>query len=174
MSPVEWFTQLVLGDDWLALGVRFAFLLLVTVGAIRGLIRNRIGPLDAVRVMSYPRLLLGLTVCPLPYLALHLALLWWIPAESPWAWPKYLGLLIVGYFLPAVPICAVGYWVDGGRAIRVLTNRYRPAYPPHLVDMTADHGRSAQLIPRGVFDAYKLLVVITLVAVAIRRAAPTN
>jgi hypothetical protein len=45
----------------------------------------------------------------------------------------------------------------------VLSGAYRPEQPTWFVDMTADGGKYAQIIPRGSIVAYQLMLFGTLV-----------
>jgi hypothetical protein len=138
-------------------------------------IKARIGSLDAIEVVSYPRLLFGLIVCNLPFVGSYQLILLMHPANRWWPALKYLGAHIACYFLVGVAVVApFGYVIDGGRAIRVLSGRFKPGPQPHLVDLTKEQGRVAQLIPRGVAFAYQVLVLLSLIAIVLRRAVSNS
>jgi hypothetical protein len=69
----------------------------------------------------------------------------------------------------------IGVVLDGGRAIQVITARYKPGQQSGLVDLTKESGAVAQLEVRGAVAAYIVLLtlsIISVIAALVRSPAP--
>ena len=157
-------TDLALTSNIVIVAVQFAFLVAASALWIRRLIETRIGGLEAIEVRSWPRLIAGIVACNAVFLLMHHLYLSFGP--SPASRVAFIGLHLLAMVIisvSAVPF--LGVVLDGGNAIRVRTDRFKPEHSAKLVDMTKNEGRVAQLIPRGAIFAYQLLMLFTWFAI---------
>ncbi len=161
---------LILGVSWNAIAFQAISLAIISVFTTRQVIRNRIGSLEAIRVASRMRLVICYILCLAIFLIGYQIVLRTkapIDAKSLSWWSLKC---ILGVFLSYIPVLFVGVMIDGGRAIEVITQRYKPDTPREpieLTDLTKDRGRYAQLIPRGCVRACWFLSLSAIISQAI-------
>jgi hypothetical protein len=158
-------SRLILGSDFIAISFKFVLLIIFTLWGMRLTIKRKIGSLAAVEIRSYMRLISGLILCNLPMLAGFQLLLSINPTLNWLQFLKYFAANIGIYFgIGMFVVAPIGYIIDGGRAIRVITDRYKPSLQLGI-DITKEQGKTAQLIPRAVAIAYALLFLLAVLIV---------
>jgi formylglycine-generating enzyme required for sulfatase activity len=159
--------RLVQGRDALSLAVQYAFLVLVSLWVLKRIIKDRIGSLNAVLITSYPRFVLGMVAvnmaCLLPY---HLLLLI-KPFSSLLRLLAWLAASVVSYPFIALIVGPFGWVFDRGRAIQVITFRYKRRERAGFQDLTEEHGKNANLMLRAAAMSYILLTGLCLCAAII-------
>ncbi len=150
-------TDLALSSRAAFVAIQFAFLVGLSSFFVRRLIYTRIGGPEAIEIRSWPRLIVCSLACNAVFLAAHHLYLAFGP--SPQNKLAFVGLFILATLVAWVPVAVLGVLVDGGRVIRVRTSRFKPEHSPLLIDLTANEGRHAQLIPRGALFAYQFLML---------------
>lgn len=157
-------TDLGLNSNLTFVAVQFTFLLILSFFRIRRLIATRIGGIDVIVIKSWGRLICGVLLCNAIFLLMHHLYLSFGPStESMKAFISFHFLMFTILGLTIIPL--LGILFDGGKAIHVRTDRFKPEHSPLLIDMTRHNGRYAQLIPRGAIFAYQFLMFFTWIAI---------
>lgn len=152
----------VLGNELEHIIVQYTFLLILSLAMMIWVIKNRIGSLEAVVVRSYPRLCMGVLICSLVGLISYRLLLLINPIESQSRLLYYVLAAILTYPIYGIIVSIPSYLFDGGKALQVITPRYKTAdYPKHFVDLTKEQGKYAQVISRGAIRAYQVLIFLS-------------
>jgi hypothetical protein len=160
--------ELAVRSDLTFVVIQFTFLIVVAILRMRYHINTRIGGMEAIEIRSWPRLIAGIVACNATFLWLHHSYLsFWPSPESDWSslWSRflffvlYILMLIIGWIIAVV----IGVLFDYGKALLVVTDRFKPEHSPNLSDMTRDEGRLSHLIARGAFYAYQYLMIYTFV-----------
>lgn len=158
MENTFW-TRLAFSSSAANVALQLTVLLIASAFRIRRLIDTRIGGMEVVEIRSWPRLAAGVLACNGVFILMHHLYLAYGPSPGGFRFIGFHFLITILVSMSIIP--ALGLAFDAGKAIRVVTSRFKPEHHPLLIDMTEDEGRSAQLIPRGAMFAYQLLMYFT-------------
>jgi hypothetical protein len=167
--------EITTGYRWGDLVAQYFFLVLVCLVAMRKVIMTRIGSMDAIHIRSYTLLFLCIATTNGAYLAAYHLLLLVHPGESWVRCGLYCLAALLSYPIFGMVFSVIGVVLDGGRAIQVITARYKPGQQSGLVDLTKESGAVAQLEVRGAVAAYIVLLtlsIISVIAALVRSPAP--
>lgn len=143
--------------------VQFLFLVSASVYWIKHLIDTRIGGSEAIEIRSWPRVIVGVIACNGVFLLMHHFYLRVGPSID--ARITFIAIHFLTTITVSLIVSLLGFICDGGNAIWVRTDRYKPEHSANLIDMTKNNGRHAQLIPRGAINAYMLFVLFTWIVI---------
>jgi hypothetical protein len=151
--------------------IQFILFLAIMLMAMRLIIMERIGSLSAVVIVSRFRLLVGILVCAAFSVATYHALLLIRPLDSNRKLWTYVLVSIVSYPVYGLVVSLLSLAADHGRALQVITSRYKPPQRSWFIDLTEKRGRHSQLIARGAIRAFQLLVILGFVAAVVKLRA---
>lgn len=150
-----------LGNEPSQWAAQYGFLLAVSLLGTTMIIITRLGTMRAVKVSSPVRLVVSLLATNLAFLGGYHLLLTIAPSESWWRMGLYVLAAVASVVVFGIGVNVLAWLIERGKAIRVVTTRYKPALsPPHDVDLAHNQGENAQLIAAGAIGAYFLLVVV--------------
>jgi hypothetical protein len=158
---MTWKTVLF-GHEYASIALQFAFLMIASLFSFRRVVHAAIGTFDAIEIRSYPRFVSGLLALDIAYLLVYQLLLRFAPPLA--SFGKFIAAVLISYPVAGIAFSGIGLFFDGGKAIRVVTGRYKPErYPKFFVDLTENAGRNSQLLPRAAVSAYLVLIFIAIV-----------
>lgn len=160
--------EFVLGNELAHVVVQFGLLLILSLLGIYRTIKVRVGGLGAIVIASYPRLCVGLLYCNLIGFTFYRLLLLINPAQSVGRSLFYVLGIVLSYPIYGIAVGGPAWAIGRGRDIQVITDRYRGPQPSWLIDLTKNHGETAQFVPRGSVLAYFGLIALSGLALLIK------